>query len=101
MLDNLDINVNDPFGKYVLPNGLLSTTNLGQWYNKACSYKVKDPAKDFIVLTIMACDKTHLQKDGNASSWPLLFTTSILNQEMRDLPIAWHTLGYINNLLLI
>ena len=29
-LDNLDVNVDDPYGKYVPPNGLLSTVNLGQ-----------------------------------------------------------------------
>jgi hypothetical protein len=47
---------------------------------------------------IMACDETNLRKGGKASSWPLLFTTSILNQKMHNLPIAWGTLGYINNL---
>ena len=30
-LHNLDVNINDPFGKYVPTNGLLSTTNSGQW----------------------------------------------------------------------
>jgi hypothetical protein len=48
---------------------------------------------------IMACDGMYLQKGGKASSWPLLFTTSILNQKMRNLPIAWHTLGHINILV--
>jgi hypothetical protein len=46
----------------------------------------------------MACDETNLRKGGKASSWPLFFTTSILNQKMHNLPIAWRTLGYINNL---
>jgi hypothetical protein len=50
---------------------------------------------------IFACDETHLQKGGKAASWPLLFTTSILNQKLRNLPIAWRTLGYINDLSLI
>ena len=43
-LHNLDVNINDPFGKYVPTNGLLSTTNLGQWYNQAYHHEVKDPA---------------------------------------------------------
>jgi hypothetical protein len=42
-LDNLDVNVDDPFGKYVPPNGLLSTVNLGQWYQSAYRHEVKDP----------------------------------------------------------
>ena len=50
---------------------------------------------------IFAYDKTHLQTGQQATSWQLLFTTSILNQQTRNLPIAWHTLGYLNNLTLI
>jgi hypothetical protein len=88
-LNNLDVNVDDPFGKYVPPNGLLSTVNSGQWYNTAYRHEVKDPSKDFMMPIIFACDETHLRKGGNAASWPLLFTTSILNQKSRcNLPIA-------------
>ncbi len=100
-LDNLDVNLDNPFGKYVPPTGVLSTTNSGQWYNMAYYHKVKDPAKDFIMPIIIACDETHLRKGGKVASWPLLFTTSILNQKMRNLPIAWRTLGYINDVSLI
>jgi hypothetical protein len=50
---------------------------------------------------IFACDETHLRKCGKAASWRLLFTTSILNQKTRNLPFAWRTLGYINDLSLI
>jgi hypothetical protein len=32
-------------------------------------YEVKDPAKDSMMPIIFACDETHLQKGGNASSW--------------------------------
>ena len=46
-LHNLDVNFNDPFGKYVPSNGLLSTTNSGQWYNQAYHHEVKDPTTDF------------------------------------------------------
>jgi hypothetical protein len=72
-----------------------------QWYNLAYRHEVKDPSKDFLMPIIFACDETHLRKGGKAASWPLLFTTSILNQKMRNLPIAWRTLGYINDLSLI
>ncbi len=100
-LDKLDVNVDDPFGKYVPSSGLLSTVNSGQWYNSAYQHEVKDPSKDFMMPIIFACDETHLRKGGKAASWPLLFTTSILNQQTRNLPIAWRTLGYINDLTLI
>jgi hypothetical protein len=100
-LDNLDVNVDDPYGKYVPPNGLQSAVNSGQWYNSAYCHEVKDPAKDFMMLIIFACNEKHLRRGGKASSWPLLFTTSILNQKTRNLPIAWRTLGYINDLSLL
>jgi hypothetical protein len=48
-LDNLDVNVDDPFGKYVPPNGLLSTVDSGQWYSPAYRHEVKDPSKDFMM----------------------------------------------------
>jgi hypothetical protein len=48
-LDNLDVNVDDPFGKYVPPNGLLSTVNSGQWYQSAYRHEVKDPKTDFMM----------------------------------------------------
>ncbi len=50
---------------------------------------------------IFACEETHLLQGGKTASWPILFTTSILNQKTRNLPIAWRTLGYINDLSLI
>jgi hypothetical protein len=46
-LHNLDVNINEPFGKFVPTNGLLSTTNSGQWYNQAYHHEVKDPTPDF------------------------------------------------------
>jgi hypothetical protein len=101
ILDNLDVNVDDPFGKYILPNGLLSTVTPGQWYNSAYRHEVKDPAKDLMMPIIFACEEMHLRKGGKTASWPLLFTTSILKQKMRNLPIAGHTLSYINDLSLV
>ena len=93
-LDNLDVNNEDIFGKYVATNGLLSTINSGQWYHNAYLHEVTDPGNDFLMPIIMACDETHLRQGGKAASWPIVFTTSILNQKMRNRPIAWRTLGY-------
>jgi hypothetical protein len=42
-----------------------------------------------------------LQKGSKAGSWPLMFTVSILNQKMRNQPIAWKSLGYIFYLSMI
>ena len=100
-LENLDVNNEDRFGKYINATGLLSTINSGQWYHNAYLHEVTDPSKDFVMPIIMACDETNLRKGGKTSSCPLVFTTSILNQKMRNKHIAWRTLGYVNNLSLV
>jgi hypothetical protein len=50
---------------------------------------------------IFACDETKLQKGSEAGCWPLMFTVSILNQKMRNLPIAWKSLACIFDLSMI
>jgi hypothetical protein len=86
-LDNLDGNRDDPFAKYVPPSGCLSTVNSGAIYNLAYKNCCRKP-NDFLVGIIFTCDETKLQKESKAGSWPLMFTVSILNQRMRNLPIA-------------
>jgi hypothetical protein len=75
-LDNFDVDVDNPFGKYVPPNGLLSTINLGQGYNSAYLHKVKDPAKGFMMPINFASDENRLQKGGKAPG--LLFATLLI-----------------------
>jgi hypothetical protein len=99
-LDNLDVNLADPFAKYAPPSGRLLNVNSGANYNLAytnCCTK----ANDFLVGIIFVCDETKLRKGGKAGSRPLVFTVSILNQKMRSLPIAWKSLGYIFDLSMI
>ena len=81
--------------KYVLPGGLLSTVNSGAHYAKAYKYLVKDLNKNFLVPIIFACDETNVKSSGKGSCWPLVFTTSLFNQKLHNLPIAWKPLGYI------
>jgi hypothetical protein len=99
-LDNLDVNPADPFAKYAPPSGRLSTVNYGAIYDLAYKNPCKKP-DDFLLGIIFACDETKLQKGSKADSWPLMFTISILNQKMRNLPIAWKSLGYIFDLSMI
>jgi hypothetical protein len=96
----LDVNPADPFVKYAPPSGRLSTVNSGAIYDLAYKNRCKKP-DDFLVGIIFACDETKLQKGSKAGSWPLMFTVSILDQKMRNLPIAWKSLGYIFDLSLI
>ena len=50
---------------------------------------------------LFACDETKIGSVGKKGSWPLMFTTSILNQRLRNQPIAWRPLGYLYDLSLI
>jgi hypothetical protein len=101
-LDNFDVNDDDlPFSNYFPINGLLSTTNSGQWSNMAYSHEVKDPANDFLMPIIIACDETRLQKGSKkASSMPLLLTTSILNQKMRNL-VVLHGIHLVTSMMFL
>ena len=94
-LDNLDVNPKNRFGKYKSHNQNLSTVNSGERYQMAYENMIKDPEKDFLMPIIFATDETKVSSQGKGSCWPLLFTTSILNQSSRNLPTAWKPLGYI------
>ena len=99
-LDYLDVNPADPFAKYAPPSGRLSTVNSGAIYNLAYKNRCKKP-DDFLVGIIFACDENKLQKGSKAGSWLLMFTVFIINQKMRNLPIAWKSLGHIFDLSMI
>ena len=58
------------------------------------------PDTEMLIPIIFAYDETKVSNQGKASSWPLIFTTSILNQTMRNKPSAWCLLGYIPDLRL-
>ena len=45
---------------------------------------IKSPDTEFLLPIIFACDETKVSNQGKTSSWLLLFTTSILNQTMRN-----------------
>ena len=61
---------------------------------------IKSSDNEFLIPIIFACDETKVSNQGKTSLWPLLFTTSILNQTMRNKSSAWHPLGYIPDLKL-
>jgi hypothetical protein len=97
-ISNLDVNPNDPFGKYQSKDDFLTTVNSGAWYQTAYKNLVKDPNKDFLLPICFACDETKLAKTGKTGCWPLLFSTTIFNQKLRNLSTAWRPLGYLYDL---
>jgi hypothetical protein len=100
-LSKLDVNPDNPFGKYKSEGDRLSTVNSGAWYQQAYKHCVKDPEKDFVVPIVMTCDETKLKGKGKTGVCPLSFTTSIFNQELRNKSEAWRPLGYIYDLAIL
>ena len=100
-LSNLDVNPQNPFGKYESEGGYLSTVNSGAWYQKAYKNLIKDPDKDFLLPICFACDETKLKGKGKTGCWPLLFSTTIFNQKLRNKSTAWRPLGYIYDLNIV
>ena len=96
-INNFDINPINPFDKYKNNSNLLSVVNSGTWYRNAYNECIRDPEKEFLLPICFACDKTHIQKSGKASCWPLLFSTTLFNQKLRNKSIAWRPLGYIHD----
>ena len=100
-IDNLDINPKNPFGKYKTNHCKLSTINSGQRYHEAYMKMVKDPLNDFLMPIIFCCDETKIVQMGKTSCWPLMFTTTILNQACQNTSQAWKPLGYVYDLSLL
>lgn len=100
-LSNLDVNTQNPFGKYESDGGYLSTVNSGAWYHKAYKNLIKDPSKDFLLPICFACDETKLKGKGKTGCWPLLFSTTIFSQKLRNKSTAWRPLGYIYDLNIV
>jgi hypothetical protein len=96
-MSNLDVDPTNPFGKYISPNGRVGAVNSGQWYQNAYHTCIKDPNTDFMVPICFACDESKLN-NGNTGCWPLMFSTTIFNQKLRNQSIAWRPLGYIYDL---
>ena len=96
----MNVNLDDPFGPYKARNNYLSTVNSGNRYQRAYKKMITSLDTEMLIPIIFACDETKVSNQGKTSSWPLIFTTSILNQTMRNKPSAWHLLGYIPDLKL-
>jgi hypothetical protein len=94
-LSNLHVNPDNPFGKYKSEGDYLTTVNSGAWYQTAYKDLIKDPEKDFLLPISFACNETNLSKTGKTCCWPLLFTTTIFNQKLRNNASAWRPLCYI------
>jgi hypothetical protein len=81
-LENLAVNPDDVFGKYVAPDDLLGELNSGRWYDKAYKHCIVIPGIDFLCPILLYIDKTALAL-GGLTVFPVMMSTSILNVKVR------------------
>ncbi len=94
-LDNLVVNTNDMFSKYVSSDGKLGEVNSSSWYKQAYNNMVTDPNKDFLMPIIFAMDKTTISSTACMSVYAVMFSTTVFDYKMHNKAQAWRPLGYI------
>ena len=97
----LDVNPNDPFGKYRSRGNRIDCINAGSWYHETHILKCGTDPKKFLVGIIFACDETVLKVGTKAATWPLMFSTTLFSSKLRNQPKAWFPLGYIYDLKIL
>jgi len=96
-INNLDVNPDDPFGKFVSEDGRLTCFNSGEWYNDVYNKYIDAPNK-LLCPIIFTIDESQVTGNGRTSCCPVLFTTSLFTQSLRNRSIVWRPLGYIYEL---
>ena len=100
-LTELDVNPDDPFSRYKSKDNRLPCVNSGQFYNNAYDNLITDPETEMLVPIVWACDETMLTKGGKAGCCPLVFSTSIFGQNIRNRKIAWVMSGMLFDLTIV
>jgi hypothetical protein len=92
---NLVVNPDDPYSKYVSPDGILGEINSGKAYQRAYDHCITKP-NQFLAPMVGYTDKSGLgdmhQRFGVE---PFRLTFSIFKEALRNLHFSWRTIGYI------
>jgi hypothetical protein len=103
-ISNLVVNKEDPFGKYVPPNGVLDEIQSGAWYSRTYD-KILETHNDSdlpaMVLPLkIYCDKTGVDPMMQRHSLePVMFSLTIINRSMQNqCDKAWRHIGFIPDL---
>jgi len=93
---NLVLNVEDPFSKYIPPEGRLLEIMDGDRYQEAHASLCIDESKgDFLCPIVMYCDKTGIDKMNRYGLEPVTVTVGFLSEEARRDPNVWKTIALI------
>jgi hypothetical protein len=96
-LENLVVNVEHPFEKYVAPDGLLGEVPSGEWYHNAWDHMIEKGLKNFMIPIILYIDKTVISQSNKLSIHPVQMSLGIFTEECRRKADFWRPLGYISN----
>ena len=80
------------------PKDKLDEVMDGLWYKETCTRILTGNHDEFIMPIILYLDKTGTDIQQRHGLEPVVFTTAILNRQMRNKTRAWRILGYIPDL---
>jgi Plavaka transposase len=80
--ENLVVQPDDPFQRYVPPNGRLGECLSGSWYNHAWNEMEKDGRGNFMIPIILYIDKTQLSMSGKLSIYPVQMSLGIFTEKV-------------------
>jgi hypothetical protein len=95
--ENLVVNPDDPFARYVPSDGKLGECITGSWYNHAWDHMQAMSNNTFLIPIILYIDKTVLGLSGKLSLHPVQMSLGIFTEHARRKSNAWRPLGYIAN----
>ena len=93
------VNKISPFEKYVSTDSNDTELLSGRFYSQSYDMKINDPTKEFLLVMDIYLDKTG-KSAGITSSCgePVIWSTPLLTNEVREHPYAWNLLGLIADL---
>lgn len=71
----------------------------GSVYKTYLRKYIGDTTKEKLIPIIFFTDKTHTDMHGRLCLEPVQFTLGIFKRDVRNMPRAWRTLGYANDLV--
>jgi hypothetical protein len=99
-VNNLVVNRNKPFSRYVPEDGMIDEIQSGQWYERTYDQFVDDPFKVIILPLKLYCDKTGLDPMMQRHALePVMFSLTILSRDVQqNCEKAWRHLGFVPDL---
>lgn len=94
------VNAENPFGKYVSPNPSEDKELLaGRWYDATYDAKIDRPTQEFLMVIELYFDKTGKTAAlGSYREEPVIMSSPLLKQCVREDASAWRLLAYIEDL---